>query len=785
MLKNYLKVALRNIWRNKVFSFINVAGLALGLACSLLILLWVQDELRYDRFHAQGDRLYRVMANLHWGTLLTIETTPGPLTEALKREMPEFTHVVKVGTDNFGGMFKVDNTSGLEKGGRLASPDFFQMFSFPLVEGNARTALLEPNAVVISRTLARKYFGNGSPVGKIIRFNGGEDIDFMVTGVMQDVPRHSSLAFDFVIPIAFLEQRADWTKTWGNYSFHTYVALRPDASRQRVEAKLKNFLSRQNKGVKDELFLHPLTEMYLYSKFENGKPAGGRIEYVRLFSGVAVFLLLIACINYMNLATARSAKRAKEVGIRKVAGGSRALLTGQFMGEAVLTALLAIGLAVLLVSLLLPAFSTLTGKHIELTYGPSFLLTLLGIALLTGLVAGSYPALFLSGLNPVRVLKGTLKFGTGALLFRKGLVVFQFALSILLIVGTLLVYRQIQYAKNKNLGLDRENVITLAVEGDLARHLEAFAQEVGHLPGVQAVTSASDDPTAVTGSSADLDWPGKGVKGAVEVAGLRVGYDFLRTMGISLKEGRDFSRQFAGDSANYILNEAAVRAMGLNDALGQEMSFWQGKGKVIGVVQDFHLTSLHETIRPLVIVLMPKYNSLLLVKAQRGRTPLALAGLQQAYRKYNPGYPFEYHFLDETFERQYKSETLVGELAKYFSILAVFISCLGLFGLAAFTAEQRTKEIGIRKVLGASVADLVALLSKEFIKLVGVAFVLASPLAWYAVHQWLQKFAYREEIAWWVFVLAGGLAVLIAVLTVSFQSLKVALANPVKSLRSE
>jgi hypothetical protein len=602
---------------------------------------------------------------------------------------------------------------------------------------------------------------------------------------MQDVPRHSSLAFDFVVPMAFLEQRADWTKTWGNYSFHTYVALRPDASRQRVEAKLKNFLGRQNKGVKDELFLHPLTEIYLHSRFENGRPAGGRIEYVRLFSGVAAFLLLIACINYMNLATARSARRAKEVGVRKVVGGSRALLTGQFMGEAVLMALLAVGFSVLLVNLLLPAFSTLTGKHIELTYGPSFLLTLLGIALLTGLVAGSYPALFLSGLNPVRVLKGTPKFGAGALFFRKGLVVFQFALSILLIVGTLLVYRQIQYAKNKNLGLDRENVITLAVEGDLARHLEAFEQEVKRLPGVRAVTSASDNPTAVTGFSADLDWPGKNAGAAVEVAGLRVGYDFLRTMGISLKEGRDFSRQFAGDSSNYILNEAAVRAMGLKAPLGQEMKFWQGKGKVVGVVKDFHLTSLHETIRPLVIVLTPKYNSLLLVKTQRGRTPLALAGLQQAYRKYNPSYPFEYHFLDETFERQYKSETLVGELAKYFAVLAVFISCLGLFGLAAFTAEQRTKEIGVRKILGASVTALVALLSKEFIKLVGIAFLLASPVAWYAMNQWLQKFAYREEIAWWIFVLAGGLAVLIAVLTVSFQSLRAALANPVKSLRNE
>ncbi len=785
MLKNYLKVALRNIWRNKVFSFINVFGLALGVACSLLILLWVQDEWRYDRFHAGGDRLYRVLANVYWADLATLETTPGPLAEVLKNEVPEVEYVTKMTGWDLGGIFQAGNTAGKEQRGRFASPDLFRMFSFPLVQGSPGKALLSPNSVVISQSLARKYFGRQNPLGKLIRFKGELEVDLMVTGVMQDLPRHSSLQFDYVIPFAFFEQRASWAKTWGNFSFQTYVTLRPDASRQRVEAKIKHLLGRQNKGVKDELFLQPFTDMYLHSNFENGRPAGGRIEYVRLFSVVAVFILTIACINYMNLATARSARRAKEVGIRKVVGGSRFSLAGQFTGEALLMALFAVGVAVPLVSLLLPAFNDLTIKQVAFNFDARSLLGLLAAALLTGLVSGSYPALFLSSLSPERVLKGSLKFGSGALLFRKGLVVFQFTLSILLIVGTLLVYRQIQYVKNKHLGLDRKNVIALALEGELFKRQEVIGQEVSRLPGVRLVTMTSGDPTQVDGLSADLDWPGKGAKEVVQAAGLKVGYDFLSTLNIPLKEGRDFSRQFATDSSNYIINEAAAKAMRLEHPIGQEIKFWQGKGRIVGVVKDFHQTSLHQTIRPLIIMLVPKYHGLLLVKTEPGSTAQVLAGLQRLSRTYNPQYPFEYHFLDETFERQYKSETLVGELAKYFAILAVFISCLGLFGLAAFTAEQRTKEIGIRKVLGASLINLVALLSIDFVKLVGVAFVLATPVAWYTISEWLQKFAYREEITWWIFALAGTLAVLIAVLTVGFQSVKAALANPVKSLRSE
>jgi predicted permease len=707
------------------------------------------------------------------------------LAEVLKNEIPEIAYVTKMTNWDLEGVFEVESITGKEKRGRFASPDFFRMFSFPLAEGDPKSALRAPNAIVVSQSLAHKYFGNASSLGRTIRMHGELGGDFMVTGVMQDVPRHSSMQFDYVIPIAFFEQKAAWTKTWGNYSFFTCITLRPDASRQRVEAKIKHLLGRKNKGSKDELFLQPFGEMYLYSNFENGRQAGGRIEYVRLFLLVAVFVLVIACINFMNLATARSAKRTKEVGIRKVVGGSRAALVRQFIGEALLMTLLAMGLSIVLVSLLLPPFNALMSKQIAFTFNAPFLLQLLGIALLTGLLSGSYPALFLSGLSPLRVLKGTLKFGSGAILFRKGLVVFQFALSILLTVGSLLVYRQIQYVKDKNLGLDRENVVTLVLEGESGKRQQAFGQEVGRLPGVQSVTMSSDNPTWVGGVSSDLNWAGKGANEVVKVAGLRVGYDFLATLNISLKEGRDFSRQFSTDSTNYIVNEAAVKAMRMTSPLGQEISFWNGKGKVIGVVKDFHLTSLHEAIRPLVIMLEPKYNSLLLVKTQPGKTAQVLAGLRQTWHDYNPQYPFEYHFLDETFENQYRSETLVGELAKYFAFLAIFISCLGLFGLAAFTAEQRTKEIGIRKVLGASVTGLVTLLSREFVKLMGIAFVAATPLAWYFAEQWLGKFAYRTDMAWWIFALAGGLALLIALLTVSFHSIRAALANPVKSLRSE
>ena len=584
-----------------------------------------------------------------------------------------------------------------------------------------------------------------------------------------------------------MKKNEEWIKTWDSFSLTTFVQLRLDADFAKVDAQIRKYMPQHHPEQKADLFLQPVSDIHLYA-YKAGKPDGGRIVYVRLFTLVAVFILLIAFINFMNLATARSAKRSKEVGIRKVMGAARSLLVGQFMGEALVTALLAVLFAVVLVLLLLPTFNQLTGKVITINYThPAFLLSLVSITVLTGLIAGSYPALFLSKLEPVKVLKGNLKFGFKSLLFRNGLVVFQFTLSLILMVGTVVIYRQIHYIQNRNLGFDRENVISISLEGDLNKNLKAFKTEVLQTPGIKMVTTTSDHPMSVYNSSPDLEWPGKSEKEAASVSSIYVDFDFFATMNIRMKEGRAFSRDFASDSGAYIINEAAADMMGMQNPVGQTVTFSKVKGKIIGVIQNFHSQSLHEPIKPLIMLplLKPRGEGVILVRTEPGKTREALASLEKATRKYNPGFLFEYHFLDELFEEQYKSEMTIGKLINYFAGLAIFISCLGLFGLALFTAEQRTKEIGIRKVLGASVTNIVAILSQDFLKLVMLANVIAWPIAWWAMHHWLQNFAFKIDLGLGVFVLAGLATLFIAMLTVSFQAVRSAVANPVNSLRNE
>ena len=783
MLTNYLKIALRNLLRHKAFSFINILGLALGMTCSVLTMLWVQNELSFDKFHQNGPQLYRVMANLNWGEISTGEATPQPLAEALRKEIPEITHAVNMTNWDASGLFKAGGKTNKETKGRYASAELFRMFSFPLVQGNPKTALAAPDAIVLSESLARKYFGRQAAVGQTVTI---KDVgDFQVTAVMQDMPQNSSLQFDFVLPMQVYVKRDAGAKTWGNFTLTTFVQLRPDADFAKVDAQIRKYFPQNHPDQKADLFLQPYTDIYLHA-YKAGKPAGGRITYVRLFTLVAVFMLLIACINFMNLATARSAKRSKEVGIRKVIGAARSLLLGQFMGEALLTAFLALLLSLLFVVLLLPTFNALTGKIILLPYSePVFWFSLTAITILTGLLSGSYPAVFLSALDPVKILKGNPKFGFKSLLFRKGLVVFQFTLSLILIVGTAVIYRQINFIQNRNLGFDRENVISVNLEGDLGKNLTAFKQEMLQRPGIKWVTTASNNPMAINNSSSDLQWPGKSEKDAFSVSGTQVNYDYFETLHIQLKEGRAFSRDFATDSNAYIINEAAADMMGIKNPVGQTVSFWNGKGKIIGVVKNFHSQSLHEPIKPLVLMLEPRGGDVILVRTEPGKTKEALASLEKATRQFNPGFPFEYHFLDELFAEQYQSEMTIGKLINYFAGLAIFISCLGLFGLALFTAEQRTKEIGIRKVLGASVTNIVALLSQDFLKLVLLANFLAWPIAWWAMHTWLQNFAFKAELGWWIFVLAGLATLLIALFTVSIQAVRSAVANPVNSLRSE
>ncbi|NID09659.1 ABC transporter permease [Fibrivirga algicola] len=785
MFRNYLKIAWRNIAKSKTFSFINVLGLALGMTCSLLILLWVKDERSINKFHENGPRLYQVFENQKWtgNEVSTTSATPGPLAPALKAEIPEVDKTVKI-TWEEEHLLAVGSTAYKEKG-RYASADLFQIFTFPLSHGNPKTAITGATSIVISEKAALKLFGKTDVLGRIIKFDNKENRQ--ITGVMRDIPETSTLKFDFVLPLGPYETKNEWLNKWDNNGIRTFAQLHPTASLDRVNAKILNMVEQHKKEVTTiTTFLFPFEDTYLYSKFTNGQRDGGRVEYVRLFTIVAIFILIIACINFMNLATARSAKRAKEVGIRKVVGAERMYLIGQFVGEAVLTAGMALVFAVVLVQLLLPAFNRLTEKQIAIQYSnPFYWLTLLGLALVTGIVSGSYPALFLSSLQPVRILKGTLRFNAGAILFRQGLVVFQFALSLLLIIGTLIAGRQVDFIRTKNLGLDRENVVYMALEGDLPKRYESFKQELLQSPGIQDVSASGSDPMDIGNSTIGVEWTGKDPADKTLFTQMPVGYDFLNTMKVKLLDGRDFSKSNVTDTTNYLVNEEAARRMGMKNPVGQYLKFWQKPGKIIGLVKNFHLNSLRVAIEPLILRLDTTYSSTLLVRTRAGQTEKALASMRQLAKKYNPAYPFDYQFADDSFEKQYKSETLIGKLANYFAILAIFIACLGLFGLAMFTAEQRTKEIGVRKVLGASVPNIVALLSKDFLRLVLIAILLASPIAWYAMSQWLLDFKYRINIEWWVFALAGTLAIAIALLTVSFQSIKAALTDPVKSLRSE
>ncbi|RYC68898.1 MULTISPECIES: ABC transporter permease [Spirosoma] len=797
MLTNYLKIAWRNLAKNKLFSGINVFGLALGMACSLLIGLWVSDELSYDRFLRNAEAIHYVRVNFQHpvtGEIATNSVTPGPLQEVIAKNIPEVAAVTKI---NYGPelLLKSVGPSAADKSdkvkGYYATDDFFGVFDLPALAGNPKAALAQTNQIVITRAVAENFFtGSGTDyqqaLGKTLQLDN--DKLYVVGAVIENLPHASSLQFGWLVN--WKVQQQDWMTKWGNVSFYTFVRLQPNVTMAQAETAMKMIYPRfagKNFDIGRPV-LQPITDLHLYADYKNGKAVGGRIEYVRIFSLVALFILLIACINFINLATARSALRAREVGVRKVVGALRSSLIGQFLSESMLTSLLAVVLAIGLVWLVLPTFNTTFGKQLAIDLAsPAFWLSLAGLVLITGFLSGSYPALFLSGLQPVRILKGKMQLGHGPALFRKTLVVFQFSLSIFLIAGVLVVGQQMMYLRTKNLGLDRENLIYMPLEGTLTEgnKTEAFRQEVMRQPSVVTATTSSDLPMNVQNSSGDLEWPGMTQTTESNVSILQVGGDFIRTMNIKLLDGRDFRTTGLADSSSYIINEAAARMMSMKSPVGQEVKFWRGKGRIIGLMKDFHLKSLHEAISPVILLYNPLGNSYLLVKSRAGKTPQTIADLERLAKQVNPNYPFTYHFVDEAYEKLYSAEQQVSTLVNYFGILAILISCLGLFGLAAFTAEQRTKEIGVRKVLGASVASIIGLLSKDFLMLVMIALVLASPLAWYALRQWLGTFEYRTDLSWWVFALAGLLAVGIALLTVSFQSIKAALMNPVKSLRSE
>lgn len=790
MLRNYLIIAFRSFQRQKVFATINLLGLALGLVVALFILLWVQDEKSYDQFHREKDQIHQVMMNLSpsQGEILTWEGCPEPYGRVLQSEIPEIkgmTHFMP-----WGHTFSFEDHL-FNESGYYATSSFFEVFTFPLLVGNSRTALEQPNTLVISEQLAEKYFGNNwqdKVMGKSIRLDG--EAEMQVSGVFVSLPENSSLQFDFVLPIAALHKKhPEWQNNWGNYWYNTYLKLDENADRKLVGDKLHDVIKRNSPDNYPEgLFLHPLTKKYLYSKFENGKAAGGRIDYVRIFFGAAIFILLIACINYMNLATARSSKRAREVGVRKVVGAGQTSLIGQFLTESVFTVFLAAALALSISQIFLGSFNSLTGKtlSIDLT-SISFWGQFVGIVFIVGLLAGTYPALMLSSFKIINVLKGKISGQFSGINLRRGLVVLQFSLSILLILGAIVIQSQVRFIKNKNLGLDKNNVLSFAIDPALLDKFEVHKEKLLQLPEIAGITLVSDNPLKVVAGITSPNWEGMQENQRTLFKVLSTDHAFVSTMKIPLVAGRDFIEYTAVDSANisYIINEEMARIMGFEDPLNKQLEFWDHKGRIVGVVKNFHFASLHTAIRPLIIRYEVGDVNRVLLRPEPGMTEAALVSLKAMYKELAPDTPFDYEFLDEHYEMMYRGEVTTGKLADLFAIIAMIISCLGLLGLAAFTAEQRTKEIGIRKVLGASVGHILLLLNHDFARLILLAFIIAVPIAWYVLDKWLERFAYHVTIGWKAIAFSGGIILLAAILVVSFHSIRTATSNPVDSLRYE
>jgi predicted permease len=792
MMWRYLTIAGRTVLRNRSYAMLNVAGLAIGLSLAFLIGLWVHDELRTDRFHGHGDRLVRVLHSVPTDNgVQTWRDSPFALAAAAERTVPGVEQAIP--TDAWSPTFDIGRgEEATREEGLYADSTFFDVFAFPLVAGDPASVLEAPDGIVIAETVARHHFGPEGvqqAIGQPLAVDGD---DATVTGVFADVPRHSSLQFDVVRPLhAYAAQRSGFDY-WGNFSTRLYLLLAPEADPAEVEAGLAEAFERNGHPIVTErggaTFTQPVADMHLYGRFENGQDATGRIVYVRLFAIVALVVLVIAAVNFMNLATARADDRAQEIGVRKAVGSGRASLVAQFLAESVLVALIAVGVAALLVALLLPAANALTGKALgDLALRPTTLLAALAVALITGLGAGSYPAMYLSALQPARILRGSERGPDGAAHFRKGLVVFQFALSILLVAGTITVYQQVQYIQTKQLGLDRENVIRVEMTSAMQQQFDALRNELSGRPGIQRITRANQSPLDVTRSTSNPSWPGKGPDEEVVFNNATVGYDFVETMRLHLQAGRSFDRDRAANETEFIVNRTAVRAMGLEAPLGAELSLRGQSGPIVGVVEDFHFSSLHAPIAPLTLSLTPEYAdqlNQLLVRAEPGQTQAALASLKSVQQRIAPEAPFDYTFLDAQYAAMHRSEQVVSRLARIFALAAILIACLGLFGLAASSAEKRRQELAIRKVLGASAQALFLRFSTDYMKLVAIAFVVATPLAYRLASEWLSRFAYRIDLGPSVFLGAGALAFAVALAAVSYQAWCVARLEPARVLRS-
>ncbi len=783
MIKHHLLIIYRNLKRHKSTFFINLIGLSCGLVCVLMIYLWVNDELSFDKYHENDGRLYQVMANSNSEKgIETGKETPHTLSEALALEMPEVEYVATASPNLFLPAFTLSSNDKRVKGvGKFASKDFFKIFSYHLIQGNGSNVLSNKKAIVLSQSQAQSLFGStDNLIGKTITYDvAGIKRECVVTGMFKDVPVNSSEHFDFVLSFDDLKTIMQMEPTWSQEPFCTYLTVKKGTNIDRFNDKLTRYIQGKSKDKNRSFFLKRFSDNYLYSKYQNGKEAGGRIEYVKLFSLIALFILVISSINFMNLSTAQAARRAKEIGIKKIFGVVRKVLILQYLGESLLMSFLSLVAAVIVVILLLPQFNEITQKDLHFHFSIEICLAVLGIIIFTGLLSGSYPAFYLSGFKTAMILKGRLSNSRSEGFIRKGLVVFQFSLSFIFIVSVFVLHKQINYIQNKNLGFDKNNVVYFESEGKVS---EAFLNEIQKLSSIEIASGMAGNLIGDEfGGKGGIDWNGK----RISVHSFGVNFGLLETLGIKIKQGRSFSKSFGLNNNQIILNEAAVEAMGLKNPIGTVIKAPGNDVEIIGVVKNFHIQSLHEKIEPIKFRIENDGASTIVVKIKKGEEKVALVSLEGLYKKFNSGLTFHYKFLDQDYQALYSSERQVSVLSRYFTGLSLLISCLGLFGLAAFTAEISIKEIGVRKVLGASAGSVVLLLSKDFLKLVLIAVVIAFPLSWLAMNQWLKGFAYRTSIGINVFLIAGISIMLITLCTVSFQAIKAALANPVKSLRSE
>ncbi|HEU5054251.1 MAG TPA: ABC transporter permease [Hanamia sp.] len=788
MFKTNLKIAWRNLLKDKQFTVLNVLGLSAGIACAFLIFLWVQDEMSYNKFFSNSNSVYQIMEHRKSGGDVKVsDESSGLVTDILKTQMPEVKYAASLAPPQWFQKFTLSvDDKNIKATGQYAGKDYFNIFSFKLLEGEKNKVLADKNSIVISDELAKKLYGTTTNlIGKPVRFQ--HDTTFFVSGIFEKVPYHSSQQFDFVLPFEYYYSLHNWVKSWENTGPHNFVLLKKGADIKEFNKEIAGVIAANSDDTTRTLFASKFSENYLLNSFSHGSQTGSRMEYVRLFSLIAIFILVIACINFMNLSTAKASRRLKEVGIKKVVGARRKQLVFQFLFESTLLTLFAMVVALLITIFLLPEFNQLTGKQITIKFEPQITITFIGIALITGLLAGSYPALYLSKFKPLTILKGKLTTSVSEVLSRKGLVVFQFTMSAILIVGVIIIYRQVKFIQSTNPGYNKDNVIRFNAEGRILNSEDDFVTQLKKIPGVVNASYTWHDMVGRNYGDYSISWDGKDATEADYFEGFGGGYDFIETMGMQMAQGRSFSRNYGNDDSTIIFNEAAIKLMHLKNPIGKTVRYLNQNRQIIGVVKDFHFESLHEPVEPCYITLENPGNvwDKLMVRIKAGNQQQTIATIRELYENYNPGFPFTFNFLNEAYQKQYNTETRISVLSKYFAGLAIIISCLGLFGLAAFTAQKRQKEIGIRKVIGASTANITTMLSKDFIKLILISLLIAFPVSWWLMNRWLESFAYRVNFNPVVFLIAGISIVLITIFTISYQSIKAAMANPVNSLRSE